>query len=41
MKLSIKGRYAARAMLELALIEKKGPIQLKKLLENKIFLSAI
>jgi len=31
MKLSTKGRYAARAMLELALNEGKGPIQLKEI----------
>ena len=31
MKLSTKGRYAARAMLELALNDRKGIIQLKEI----------
>lgn len=35
MKLSTKGRYAARAMLELALSEKAGPVQLKAIAQKQ------
>ena len=41
MKLTTKGRYAVMAMADLALNESLGPISLKEISQDKIFLYLI